>query len=83
MNTHVTFPSDRILLPRGLVGRLAAIPTYQFDIGEPVLWGGERWEVIDRQTSMMGRQTYTVFKADDERPVREVAGFALSPILTA
>lgn len=82
MNAHVTFPSDRILLPRGLVGRPSAM-AYQYEIGEPVLWDGECWEIIDRQTSMMGRQTYTVFKADDERPVREVAGFALSPIPAA
>lgn len=79
MNMHIT---DRTLLPRGLVGRPGAT-AYQFAIGEPVLFDGERWEVLDRQTSMMGRQTYRVFNADDERPVREVAGFALSPIPAA
>lgn len=79
MNAHVTFPSDRILLPRGLVGRQAP-RDYQFAIGENVLWDSECWEVLERQTSIMGRHSYTVFKADDERPVRDVAGFALSSI---
>lgn len=78
MNMHF---ADRTLLPRGLVGR--PFNAYQFEIGAYVLWDGERWEVLDRQTSMMGRQTYTVFRKDDERPVREVAGIALAPIPAA
>lgn len=79
MNAHVTFPSDRILLPRGLVGRPVPATDYRYSPGEVVSWGDEYWLVMSRETSMMGRHLYKVYKESDERPVRHVDGNVLLP----
>lgn len=78
MNAHVTIPADRILLPRGLVGRPVPALDFRFTVGEMVEWEGEHWLVLDRHASLMGRHSYTVFRAIDERPTRQVACAALA-----
>ena len=79
MNAHVTFPSDRTLLPRGLVGRPAPA-SFSFEIGELVVFDRNFWVVLGRDHSAMGREHYDIYNPLDEREHRTIARPALNPL---
>lgn len=76
MNAHVTLPTERIALPRRLVGRR---PAFRFAIGETVSSGDMLAVVLDRRRTSAGREMYDVrvLGADYGRPHRTFLGDAL------
>ncbi len=78
MSPHFPIPeTERVLLPRALVGRPVPRSEYRFQLGELVNWCGEKWLIRGRERSWMGREIYRVYREGDERPVRHVDGNVL------